>query len=91
MKETIISDDTSEIRYRDGIRQVKHSAEIESAEPPEKMEVKEGGVYLITGGTRSSCNEVNSPFFYFHLFGGLGTFNFCRVFHLPDSISVSDF
>ncbi|MFE9943688.1 SDR family NAD(P)-dependent oxidoreductase [Bacillus velezensis] len=50
VKETIISDDTSEIRYRDGIRQVKHSAEIESAEPPEKMEVKEGGVYLITGG-----------------------------------------
>lgn len=52
VKETVISDDTSsEIRYRDGIRQVKHSAEIESAEPLKKMEVKEGGVYLITGGT----------------------------------------
>ncbi len=51
VKETVISDDASEIRYRDGIRQVKHSAEIERAEPPKKMEVKEGGVYLITGGT----------------------------------------
>ncbi|XYJ23294.1 hypothetical protein ACSE3M_19240 [Bacillus velezensis] len=42
MKETVISDDASEIRYRDGIRQVKHSAEIERAEPLKKMEVKEG-------------------------------------------------
>ena len=50
MKETIISDDTSEIRYRDGIRQVKHSAEIESAEP-RKDGSKRRGVYLITGGT----------------------------------------